>query len=132
MGNSQSIFDNCISFDNMKNIVKNTNGYLIINTLASNEQNCLIVNTTPIDKEEYKINEYLNIGEKNICIVIYGKNCNDKNVIKKYNQLNSLGFNNIKVYFGGLFEWLLLQDIYGYEHFKTTSKEPNILRFGLI
>jgi len=33
------------------------------------------------------------------------------------------------VYPGGLFEWLLLQDIYGEDNFPTTKKEMDILRF---
>jgi hypothetical protein len=33
------------------------------------------------------------------------------------------------VYTGGLFEWLMLQDIYGETDFPTTKKELDILRF---
>jgi hypothetical protein len=33
------------------------------------------------------------------------------------------------VYPGGLFEWLMLQDIYGQNDFPTTKKELDILRF---
>ena len=36
---------------------------------------------------------------------------------------------NTKLYIGGLFEWLLLQDIYGDDEFKTTKKELDILKF---
>jgi hypothetical protein len=35
----------------------------------------------------------------------------------------------VKVYFGGMFEWLLLQDVYGSDSFPTTSKEIDILKF---
>ena len=38
-----------------------------------------------------------------------------------------LGFINIYVYPGGMFEWLCLQDIYGSEHFPTTTEETDIL-----
>jgi hypothetical protein len=33
------------------------------------------------------------------------------------------------VYTGGLFEWLLLQDIYGKDEFPTTSDELDILKY---
>ena len=62
-------------------------------------------------------------------IVIYGKNCNDDTTNKKYQQLLTLGFYNIFLYTGGLFEWLLLQDIYGKELFPTTKKEVDILKY---
>ena len=66
---------------------------------------------------------------KDIEIIIYGKNCSDKTVLNKYNQLNSLGFTNVGIYIGGIFEWLLLQDIYGNENFPTTIKEIDILKY---
>ena len=47
----------------------------------------------------------------------------------KYTQLLNLGFTNVYIYPGGLFEWLCLQDIYGFENFPTTKKELDILRF---
>ena len=40
-----------------------------------------------------------------------------------------MGFKNIYIYFGGLFEWVLLQDIFSEEHFKTTSKINDILKY---
>ena len=48
---------------------------------------------------------------------------------KKYEQLVALGFTNVYVYVGGMFEWLLLQDIYGSELFPTTSEELDILKY---
>ena len=41
----------------------------------------------------------------------------------------SLGFYNVYLYNGGLFEWLLLQDIYGFDEFPTTKKELDILKY---
>ena len=66
---------------------------------------------------------------KRSLIIIYGKNSNDITVITKYNQLIGLGFNNVAIYLGGIFEWLLLQDIYGYDNFSTTSKQIDILKY---
>jgi len=68
-------------------------------------------------------------GNKSIKIIIYGKNSNDEKIYKKYNQLISLGFYNIYLYVGGMFEWLLLQDIYGSTEFPTTKKELDILKY---
>jgi hypothetical protein len=62
-------------------------------------------------------------------IIIYGRNCNDEKIYSKYSQLNSLGFYNLYVYCGGLFEWLMLQDIYGRDEFPTTKKELDILKY---
>ena len=53
----------------------------------------------------------------------------DNSLIKKYNKLNKLGFSQIYVYPGGIFEWLLLQDIYGEDSFPTTKKELDILKY---
>jgi hypothetical protein len=71
----------------------------------------------------------LSSSRTNARIVIYGMNSSDESIVAKYNQLNKLGFTNIYVYVGGLFEWLLLQDIYGDDMFKTTKKELDILKF---
>ena len=124
MGNLQSIRK--ISFEDMQHAIDNN--YIIINTMPKDLQHCLIVNTISADMEESIINQLIN-NCKNKKIIIYGKNTNDEKVIKKYNQLFSFGFKDIHVYLGGMFEWLLLQDIYGTEEFPTTSIEKDILKY---
>ena len=62
-------------------------------------------------------------------IIIYGKNCNDETVNQRWQQLINLGFHNVFVYFGGMFEWLMLQDIYGKDLFPTTQKELDLLKY---
>ena len=126
MGNTQSIKK--INYEDMQTIIKNPEVYFIINTLPLSEQQCLIVNTTLANDEEIIINKFMK-ENKSIRIIIYGKNCNDENVNKKYQQLLSLGFYNMFVYFGGMFEWLLLQDIYGKDLFPTTKKELDLLKY---
>ena len=64
----------------------NRNNYLLINTLDANEQDCLIRNTIPINNEETIINTYLT-ENKNVNIVVYDKNANAANLMKKYDQL---------------------------------------------
>lgn len=126
MGNTQSMKK--INYEDMQLVIKNPSIYLIINTLPLSDQNCLIINTTQANEEEIIINKFLK-ENKNIKIIIYGKNCNDDSINKKYQQLYSLGFYNIFVYSGGMFEWLMLQDIYGIELFPTNKKELDFLKY---
>jgi rhodanese-related sulfurtransferase len=103
---------------------------LLINTLPPGMQGCLIPGTMPIDEEEVAINTMLSSPDgKNREIIVYGKNANDDTVYKKYQQLMGLGFRNVCVYPGGMFEWLLLQDIYGAASFPTTSNERDLLKY---
>ena len=122
MGNS------VISKVNFEDIQTSKNTAILINTLPNTMQDCLISGTTPIAAEEKLINDLIN-SNTNQVIIIYGKNSNDETIYTKYNQLKKLGFTNAKLYIGGLFEWLLLQDIYGDDEFKTTKKELDILKF---
>ena len=125
MGQSQSKHYN---FEDVQQIVKNKHNNIIINVLPDYEQSCLIKNTLNIKHETNTINELLKTN-KSVNIIIYGRNYDDGNVEKKQKQLISLGFYNVFIYKGGLFEWLLLQDIYGKEEFPTTSEELDILKF---
>jgi 23S rRNA pseudoU1915 N3-methylase RlmH len=127
MGNSQSIRK--INFEDVQYIIKNPETHIIINTLPSGEQDCLLPNTMNIHKEEEIMNQLLHNGKKQVKVIIYGANSNDDKLYTKYQQLTSLGFYNVFVYPGGLFEWLMLQDIYGETDFPTTKKELDILRF---
>jgi hypothetical protein len=103
---------------------------MLINTLPHGMQGCLIPGTMPIDEEEVAINALIVASDgKNREIIVYGKNANDDTVYKKYQQLMGLGFRNVCVYPGGMFEWLMLQDIYGVANFPTTSKEQDILKY---
>lgn len=126
MGNVQSMRK--INFEDMQTATKNPEVYLIINTLSAREQQCLIKSTVSLEQEEAIINKYIK-ENKSIKIIIYGKNSHDELVHKKYQQLTTLGFQNVYAYTGGLFEWLLLQDIYGPESFPTSKKELDLLKF---
>ena len=128
MGNINSI--NAIkrfNFEDMQSFYKTKNN-IMINTLEENNQECLIIGTINIKDEVRILNDCLN-NTNDKPIVIYGKNSNDEKVFLKYKQLTSLGFKNIYMYTGGMFEWLLLQDIYGDENFPTTTKELEILKY---
>ena len=125
MGNQLSI--NKINYEDVQYAIKNN--YIIINTLPLNEQDVLISGTIKANSEQELFNQLLKSSIKDKYIILYGKNCNDVLCSKKYEQLTSLGFNNVYIYLGGLFEWLLLQDIYGTDEFPTTKKELDIIKY---
>jgi hypothetical protein len=125
MGNSNSTI--YINFEDMQAGINNKE-YIIINTLRENQQHCLINGTLSMGNEEEILNTYLKTN-RSVRIIVYGMNSTDINVKKKYEQLGALGFLNVFIYSGGLFEWLLLQDIYGKELFQTTANERDILKY---
>jgi hypothetical protein len=127
MGNSQSAQK--INYEDVQYVIKNTEQFILINTLPEQKQDCLILNTVQISQEEAYINKLIKYGNKEMKIIIYGVNCNDEKMYAKYNQLLSLGFYNVYIYTGGLFEWLMLQDIYGSKDFPTTKKELDFLKY---
>jgi len=122
-----------IGFEDIKIAIQNPDKYILINTLGINEQSCLIKNTVPFDLEEKMVNDLLDKFEFNSrTFLIYGKNTSDNSVDVKYNQLRGLGFSNIYIYPGGLFEWLLLQDIYGNKEFPTSGRELDVLKHRVL
>jgi len=62
-------------------------------------------------------------------IIVYGKNDLDLSPDLKYDQLLHCGLVEVFIYHGGMFEWLLLQDIYGVSLFPTTKGLLDILKF---
>jgi len=127
MGSSQSIQK--INFEDMQNVIKNPEAHILINTLLDSEQGCLIPNTMPPAQEETIINNFLQKRTKQVRIIVYGRNSNDEKIYEKYQQLIKLGFYNVYIYPGGLFEWLMLQDIYGFLEFPTTTKQIDFLKY---
>lgn len=128
MGNTVSV-NTKANFEDVQNALKTDDTFLLINTLNDGEQECLIPKTIHASQEEILINKLLQDNMKNIKIIVYGRNCNDENIYKKQSQLISLGFHEVYVYVGGLFEWLMLQDIYGSVEFPTTKKEKDFLKY---
>jgi len=119
-----------VNFETVQIAVKNmATEYYIINTLSVQEQDCLISGTISAEKEEPILNEMLHnstVPDKKI--IVYGKNSQDETPYRKASQLKELGIKDVFVYTGGLFEWLLLQDIYGRTEFPTTTHLIDILR----
>ena len=125
MGNSLKI--NSINFEDMQYTIKKNK--IIINTLSKDNQNCLIKNTLSVNNEVEVINKLISESDLDEIIIIYGENSSDNKIYEKYKQLIGLGFTNIYVYIGGLFEWLLLQDIYGDDLFPTTKTINDHLQY---
>jgi hypothetical protein len=98
---------------------------VLINVMADTEQGLLIRGTCSLSEEVDLVERA--ITEKRP-IVVYGKNSHDDRIYAKYKQLVDLG-GDPRVYIGGLFEWLLLQDVYGFEKFPTTRRELDIYKF---
>ena len=69
------------------------------------------------------------MNSPNVMIIVYGKNSTDITILHKYEQLVKLGFTNVHIYTGGIFEWMLLYEIYGKDLFKITQYEIDILRY---
>ena len=127
MGNISSIPK--INFEDMQLAIKENDKYLIINVMETNMQQCLIEKTVSYNIEETVINELIEKKKKDINIIIYGKNSNDEKIFTKYKELRNLGFTNVYIYIGGMFMWLLLQDIYGDDMFPTTNKCIDLLKY---
>lgn len=123
---SQNSCQKC-NFEDVQCFIQNKNGYLL-NTLPSHSQDLLIEGTLSASDEERTMNQLLKVNT-NVKIILYGENSNDDSVYRKYKQMNDLGFYNILIYSGGIFEWMLLQDIYGADDFPTTKNDLDILKF---
>ena len=118
------------NFEHVQYALKHRAEYYLINTLSVYDQSCLIQHTLRADHEESFINEMIqNIHIPDKKIIVYGKHCNDETVESKYQQLLSMGLTDVFIYTGGMFEWMLLQDIYGDQEFPTTEKVLDILKF---
>jgi hypothetical protein len=117
MGHSQSFL---VSYDDVQFAQKHPDHFLLLNTLPTENQQCVISTTIPADKETDIMNELLH-SSRGMHIIVYGRNDHDESVPKKLNQLKKLGFRNVFMYPAGMFEWLMLQEIYGCENFETTG-----------
>ena len=125
MGNSNSVIK--INFESVQKTINHSDS-IIINTLRVSNQSCLIKKTLTVDEEVAILNTNI-ATNKTMPIIIYGTNACDETVQKKCQQLLGLGFQNIYVYPGGMFEWLLLQDIYGEDLFPTIGVCKDLLEY---
>lgn len=132
MGNTNSNNYN-LSFEDMEWIINHysrlSNKVIIIHTLDTNQEDVLIKHTTFASDENDKINSFLK-SNKDIHVCIYGKNAHDIKIHEKYNQLKDLGFVHVYIYIGGLFEWLLLQQLYGEDTYPVFIHPNTMLKYN--
>ena len=123
-----------LNFEDVQSVIANRGGtsaahtvtYLIISTMKSEFLNCVISGTVPAAQEEARINDILSgntVNGDTITIIVYGLHATDETAYAKYEQLLKHGITRVCVYVGGMFEWLLLQDIYGADLFPTSGKK---------
>jgi rhodanese-related sulfurtransferase len=118
------------NFEHVQHAIRYPSDYCLINTLPVYEQGCLIETTLHAGQEESFVNDMIyNVRVPDKKVIVYGKHANDHTVESKYQQLVDMGLSDVYVYTGGMFEWLLLQDIYGAEEFPTTQKVLDLLKF---
>lgn len=118
------------NFENVQQAIQKPHQYILINVLPIHEQDCLISNTVQAHQEEQIINSMIeSVVEPDKPVIVYGKHNQDERVMEKAKQIMNLGVPSVYVYLGGMFEWLLLQDIYGEEAFPTTKKVLDILKY---
>jgi rhodanese-related sulfurtransferase len=116
--------------DRMNKQKNNQNDIILINTLPITRQDCLIKGTLKAFIEVEYMNKLLKTN-KNKEIVVYGIHHTDRSVIRKYNQLKKLGFTNVHIYFGGMYEWLLLQEVFDTTNFQTDGIVKNIVDYKI-
>ena len=103
---------------------------ILIHTMEETEKT-LIQGSLTAEMELKSINELMSKNEFDTSIIVYGRNDHDYDgLMTKQKQLKSLGFRNVFIYLGGMFEWLLLQDVFGANLFPTTVAKVDLLRFA--
>ncbi len=117
-----------ITYEEVQTALRDSQGF-VVSTLPAAEQSCLIHRTLTPAEEERRLNACLKKAESHRDIVVYGRNAVDASAENKCRQLTGLGFTSVRLYPGGLFEWALLQDIYGSDLFPTTRPCVDPLRF---
>ena len=123
---------NLVGFEDIKHVIKaGATKYILINTF---EQDIIIHGTISSEREEIVIDAQLNDYTKpDIPIIIYGRNSCDDSVDSKEKQLRELGIDDIFVYRGGIFEWLLMGDVFGTDEFpiiKHGTGTVDILKYA--
>jgi rhodanese-related sulfurtransferase len=119
-----------LSFEDVQQFLQTpADSFLLIHTLPEAEQHCLIMHTADARQEVERVNQLLEQRRFRTPVVVYGAHCNDDRVWVKQRQLSALGFERVFAYPGGLFEWMLLQDVFGADHFPTTRAELQLLKY---
>ena len=118
------------NYHQLQDRMKKQNEIILINTLPLTRQDCLIKGTLKAFMEVEYMNKLLKTN-KNKEIIVYGLHHTDLSVVQKYNQLKKLGFKNVHIYFGGMYEWLLLQEVFDIINFQTDGTIQNIVDYKI-
>ena len=112
---------NMVGFEDVKNAIRlGPTKFILINTF---EQDFMIQGTVSSEREEIAINTQLTDYTKpDIPIIIYGRNSCDESVETKEKQMRALGLDDIYIYRGGMFEWLLMGDVFGTDVFPVSNR----------
>jgi hypothetical protein len=99
-----------------------------INILSEVDQAVLIGNSLTATEELHQFKQFLDTDDLEKTVIVYGRDYMQLDALKeKQKKLVEMGFRSVHIYPGGLFEWLLLQDSYGTEHFPTRGYPNNDL-----
>ena len=116
MGNSTS--SALVNYEKIQQSKANNN---VLIHIMEDDQKLMILGSLTAYTETTKVNDMISRNEYETEIMIYGRNDHDYDkLITKHKQLKSLGFKHVYIYLGGMFELLLLQDVYGFKEFPTT------------
>ncbi len=130
IGQSKTYKNTILNFDDMKQAIYR--GYTICHIMEEADEGTIIKNTLSVKDEIKKINDFLQNDQLDGMIVLYGRNYTDiDKLAQRQKQLNSLGFMRVFIYVGGLYEWVLLQNVYGDKLFPT-NRIFDILEIGSI
>ncbi len=97
----------------------------LINTLPPHDQRCRIAGTLSVEAEIAAVNGCRARDAQ--LVVVYGRHSTDLSARAKREQLLGLGFVHVEVYVGGLFEWLMLREVFGAEEFPVDGTPPDDL-----
>ncbi len=115
MGTSQSSI-NYANYCDIQNAVRS--GKTVVHIMDVSDETILIKGTLTAYQEVEKINLWISNGAFDNEIYIYGySNADFNKLLQRHKQLLGLGFHKVYIYFGGMFEWLLLRDVYGATEF---------------
>ena len=119
-----------IGFEDM--LVLHKTKVVLLNTMERANQACLIRGTVHADDEETTMNAMLTSTDPSVTdrlVVVYGRHYLDPKPMEKARALRVMGLSRLLVYRGGLFEWLLLQEVFGHDQFPTQGACTDLLLY---
>jgi hypothetical protein len=121
-----------LSFEDVLLFLEKPQRMYLLNTLPLSDQACLIQGTIEGQNEEEIVNAMLTGTEPQNTdryLIVYGRHGLDPSPERKCRKLRSLGLSRLGIYKGGLFEWLLLQEVFGETMFPSSSRCTDLLKY---